>query len=158
MTSGVAMAWRKKLADIAPPLVVGVLIIALWEAFCRGFSIPSYLFPAPSEIVTTFVTDAPALMRALWVTLRVTLIALALAIVIGSAIAFLFVQSPIIERSFFPYAVIMQVTPIVAIAPLIIILVHLWQSTGYGSMSSAACGSITSAPSAARSSTGLSAM
>ena len=66
------------------------------------FAIPSYLFPAPSQIATTFVADAPALMRALWVTLRVTLIALALAVVIGAAIAFLFVQSPIIERSLFP--------------------------------------------------------
>jgi len=63
------------------------------------------------------------LLHSLWVTLRVTLVALALSITIGTAIAFLFVQSPIIERSFFPYAVILQVTPIVAIAPLIIILV-----------------------------------
>jgi NitT/TauT family transport system permease protein len=69
------------------------------------------------------VADAPALLHSLTVTLRVTFIALTLSIVIGSAIAFLFVQSPIIERSFFPYAVILQVTPIVAIAPLIIILV-----------------------------------
>ena len=65
----------------------------------------------------------PALLHSLMVTLRVTFMALALSIVIGTAIAFLFVQSPIIERSFFPYAVILQVTPIVAIAPLIIILV-----------------------------------
>ena len=74
-------------------------------------------------IAKTFVADAPSLLHALWVTLRVTLIALALSIGIGTAIAFLFVQSPIIERSFFPYAIILQVTPIVAIAPLIIILV-----------------------------------
>ena len=84
---------------------------------------PSYLLPAPSQIATTLVGDLPGLMRALWVTLRVALIALGLAVVIGSAIAFLFVQSPMIERSFFPYAIMMQVTPIVAIAPLIIILV-----------------------------------
>lgn len=116
-------AIRKKLAEVAPPLVVGLLMIAGWEAVCRLFGIPSYLFPAPSQIASTFVADAPVLMRALWVTLRVTLIALALAVVLGSMIAFLFVQSPIIERSFFPYAIIMQVTPIVAIAPLIIILV-----------------------------------
>jgi len=116
-------AVRKKLADVLPPLAVGVLVIAGWEAFCRVFAIPSYLFPTPSEIATTFVADAPVLMGALWVTLRVTLIALALAVVIGAAVAFLFVQSPMIERSLFPYAIIMQVTPIVAIAPLIIILV-----------------------------------
>lgn len=116
-------ATRKKIAELAPPLAVGVLVVAGWEAACRAFGIPSYLFPAPSQIIVTFISDAPALMGALWVTLRVTLIALGLAVVIGATIAFLFVQSPIIERSFFPYAIIMQVTPIVAIAPLIIILV-----------------------------------
>ena len=62
-------------------------------------------------------------MHALWSTLKVALIALGLATMIGSLVAFLFVQNKLIERSFFPYAVILQVTPIVAIAPLIIILV-----------------------------------
>jgi NitT/TauT family transport system permease protein len=114
---------KTQLADLAPPLVVGILIIAGWEAACRLLGIPSYLFPAPSEIASTFIADAPTLLHALWMTLRVTLTALVLAVVIGSSVAFLFVQSPIIERSLFPYAVIMQVTPIVAIAPLIIILV-----------------------------------
>lgn len=113
----------KKIADMLPPLVVGILILAGWEACCRLFAIPSYLVPSPSEIARTFLVNAPALMQSLWVTLRVTLIALGLSVAIGTAIAFLFVQSPIIERSFFPYAVILQVTPIVAIAPLIIILV-----------------------------------
>jgi NitT/TauT family transport system permease protein len=113
----------KKIADVLPPLVVGVLLLAGWEACCWAFRIPSYLIPAPTLIVKTFIANAPALLHSLWVTLRVTLIALALSITIGTAIAFLFVQSPIIERSFFPYAVILQVTPIVAIAPLIIILV-----------------------------------
>src|SRR5216684_1809156 len=116
-------AGGRKIADVAPPLVVGVLFLAGWEACCRVFGVPSYLVPTPSLIATTFVADAPSLLHALWVTLRVTLIALAFAVTIGTAIAFLFVQSPIIERSFFPYAIILQVTPIVAIAPLIIILV-----------------------------------
>ncbi len=123
MASGATTARWNKIANFAPPLVVGVLVIAGWEAFCRVFSIPSYLFPAPSQIASVFVSDAPVLMKSLWVTLRVTLIALGLSVVIGSAVAFLFVQSPMIERSLFPYAIIMQVTPIVAIAPLIIILV-----------------------------------
>jgi len=113
----------KKIADVLPPLVVGLLLLAGWETCCWAFQIPSYLVPAPTLIAKTFVINAPALLHSLWVTLRVTLIALSLSIIIGTAIAFLFVQSPIIERSFFPYAVILQVTPIVAIAPLIIILV-----------------------------------
>ena len=116
-------ASRKKIADILPPLVVGILILAGWEVCCWAFAIPSYLVPSPSLIAKTFVANAPALLHSLMITLRVTLIALALSIAIGTSLAFLFVQSPIIERSFFPYAVILQVTPIVAIAPLIIILV-----------------------------------
>ena len=113
----------KKIADVLPPLVVGILFLAGWEAICRIFAVPSYLVPAPSLIAETFVAAAPALLHSLMITLEVTLIALALSVVIGTAIALVFVQSPIIERSFFPYAIILQVTPIVAIAPLIIILV-----------------------------------
>ena len=112
-----------RIADVLPPLIVGVAVLAGWEACCRFFAIPSYLVPAPSLIAETFVDNAPALLHSLTVTLRVTLIALGLSISIGTLIAFVFVQSPIIERSFFPYAIILQVTPIVAIAPLIIILV-----------------------------------
>jgi NitT/TauT family transport system permease protein len=114
---------KSVLAEVLPPLVVGLMVVAAWEAGCRIFAIPAYLFPAPSAIVQAIATDTPGLMRALWSTLKVALIALGLATTIGSALAFVFVQNKLIERSFFPYAVIMQVTPIVAIAPLIIILV-----------------------------------
>lgn len=119
---------NNKFTTVLPPLVVGILILTLWELACRLFDIPSYLFPSPSLITKTFAANAPALLHSLWVTLRVTLIALTLSVSIGTAIALVFVQSPIIERSFFPYAVILQVTPIVAIAPLIIILVKNTQS------------------------------
>jgi NitT/TauT family transport system permease protein len=118
----------KKIVDALPPIVVGILFLAGWELCCRVFAIPSYLVPAPSLIAKTLLLNAPALLHSLWVTLRVTFTALALSVVIGTAIAFLFVQSAIVERSFFPYAVILQVTPIVAIAPLIIILVKNTQA------------------------------
>jgi NitT/TauT family transport system permease protein len=118
-----ALLTRKKIADALPPLIVGILILAGWELSCRILAVPSYLVPTPSLIAKTFVLNAPALLHALLITLRVTFTALALSILIGTAIAFVFVQSPIVERSLFPYAVILQVTPIVAIAPLIIILV-----------------------------------
>jgi NitT/TauT family transport system permease protein len=111
------------LAEILPPLAVGLIMLAVWEAACRFFAVPSYLFPSPSLITHSIMADAPTLLRALWSTLKIALIALGLATVIGSAVAFLFVQNRLIERSLFPYAVILQVTPIVAIAPLIIILV-----------------------------------
>ena len=107
-----------------PPLLVGILVLSLWEAACRGFAIPNYLFPAPSVIAASLVQNGPDLLRALWSTMRVTLIAFALSTVLGTLVAFLFVQSRFIERGFFPYAVMLQVTPVVAVAPLIIILVR----------------------------------
>jgi NitT/TauT family transport system permease protein len=107
---------------LLPPVIVGVFVLVFWEAACRMLKIPSYLFPTPSVVADALWTGAPSLLYSLWMTVQVTLIALALSVVIGALIAFLFVQSPIIERSLFPYAIILQVTPIVAVAPLIIIL------------------------------------
>jgi NitT/TauT family transport system permease protein len=109
--------------SIAAPFIVGVVIVVLWEISCRAWQVPIYLFPKPSDIVAKLVSDWPSLMRALGITLRIALQAFVTAILIGTLIAFLFVQSRMIEMSFFPYAVLLQVTPIVAIAPLIIILV-----------------------------------
>jgi NitT/TauT family transport system permease protein len=108
---------------IAAPVLSGAIVLGAWEALCRFYQVPSFLLPTPSAIAATFVADAPTLFRALMSTMRVTLIAFALSVVIGTLIAFLFVQSKAIERALLPYAVVLQVTPIVAIAPLIIILV-----------------------------------
>jgi NitT/TauT family transport system permease protein len=108
---------------ILPPLVVGVIVLGLWEGACKGFGVPDFLFPAPSSIAASLIANWPDLLHALWRTMRVTLIAFGLSVVTGTFIAFLFVQSRFIERGFFPYAVMLQVTPIVAVAPLIIILV-----------------------------------
>jgi NitT/TauT family transport system permease protein len=108
---------------IAAPLAVGVIIVVIWEIACRALHIPPFLFPKPSDIAAKLMSDWPALLGALGMTLRVALQAFFAAIVIGTFIAFLFVQSRAVEMSFFPYAVLLQVTPIVAIAPLIIILV-----------------------------------
>jgi NitT/TauT family transport system permease protein len=108
---------------VASPLIVGAVIVILWEVTCRLAHIPVFLFPKPSEIVSKLISDWPALFGALWVTLRIALQAFAAAVVLGTLVAFLFVQNRFIEISFFPYAVLLQVTPVVAVAPLIIILV-----------------------------------
>ncbi len=105
------------------PIVVGLLILVLWEGACRAWHVPAYLFPMPSAIAGALVREWPVLLRALGTTLLITLQAFAIAVVLGTLIAFVFVQSKVIEASFFPYAVLLQVTPVVAIAPLIIILV-----------------------------------
>ena len=109
---------------ILAPVLVGVVLIATWELAVRAAGIPEYLFPKPSDIAKVLMEDGGTLLRALWSTLRVTFQAFIIATVLGTLIAFVFVQSRLIEVSFFPYAVLLQVTPIVAIAPLIIILVR----------------------------------
>ncbi|MCA3597646.1 MAG: ABC transporter permease [Methylobacterium sp.] len=113
---------RSRWPDILAPIIVGILIIGLWEWVVRYKNIPSYLFPGPLEIAKTLVQDWHTLSGALWITLSITFAALFAAVSVGVALAILFTQSKWLERSLFPYAVILQVTPVVAIAPLIIIL------------------------------------
>ena len=108
---------------IAAPLAVGIAVVVLWYALVKAFAIPAYLVPSPIDVATTMMADWDLLSRSLIVTLRVTFVAFLCAAVIGTLIAFAFVQSRLVEVSFFPYAVLLQVTPIVAIAPLIIIWV-----------------------------------
>ena len=121
---GPAQPWAdRRLVRVLAPTLVGAAFIALWQFVCTSFEIPVFLVPSPLAIATTLVDDWVLLSSALVSTLKITFLAFGLAVVLGVATAFLFVQSRIIEVSLFPYAVILQVTPIVAIAPLIIIWV-----------------------------------
>jgi NitT/TauT family transport system permease protein len=112
-----------RLVRIAAPSAIGILVLAVWEAVVRINGIAPYVLPAPSAIAASLWTDGPSLLSSLLVTLRITLAALAAAALFGGAIALLFSRSRLLEISLFPYAVVLQVTPIVAIAPLIIIWV-----------------------------------
>lgn len=103
------------------PVVVGLAVLLLWQAVVTVFDVPTYLVPAPLVVFHALIDDHVLLLHALWFTLRITFFALALAVALGVATAFLFAQSRIVEASLFPYAVLLQVTPVVAIAPLIII-------------------------------------
>ena len=103
------------------PAIVGLIVLLLWQAAVMAFDVPVYLVPGPAAVWRALVDDHVLLLQALGFTLRITLLALLLSVVSGTALAFLFAQSRIIEASLFPYAVLLQVTPIVAIAPLIII-------------------------------------
>jgi NitT/TauT family transport system permease protein len=114
------LAPQQVAAAVLPVLVFTAAILA-WEAIVRIDAIPPYILPAPSLIATTLVKDWGILSVSLLVTLKTTLLALGLAVVGSVALAMLFAQSPWIERSFFPFAVILQVTPVIAIAPLLLI-------------------------------------
>ena len=108
---------------IGIPVFLGFLILGAWQAFVVVMELPPYLVPSPILMMQTLVTDWHPLLLALWVTVKITLLSFALAIVVGVLISFVFVQSALLERALFPYAVLLQVTPIVSIAPLIIIWV-----------------------------------
>lgn len=107
-------------ARIVAPLLTGLLMLALWEGLVRAMAIPPYILPGPILVTKTLVSDWGTLWPALVVTLTITLQALLAAVVVGVLLALLFSLSRWIELSLFPYAIILQVTPIVAIAPLII--------------------------------------
>jgi len=112
------------LSNAGPPLAVGVAFFVVWEIIVRAHEVPHYILPGPILIFETLIRDWHTLYPSLLVTLSIATAALAVATIAGVTIAILFAQSQIIERSFFPYAVMLQVTPIVAIAPLIIIWVR----------------------------------
>lgn len=105
------------------PLLVGLVLIALWQGLVTGLELPPYLVPSPLLMLETLITDWAPLGASLWVTIKITVLAFVAATIAGVLISFLFVQSKGIETALFPYAVLLQVTPIVAVAPLIIIWV-----------------------------------
>ena len=108
---------------VVAPALIGVLALGVWEGIVRVEQIPPYILPGPLLIARTLITDWSTLFPSLLVTLAITGAAFFVSAVLGLLLAVLFTQSAWIERAFFPYAVILQVTPLVAIAPLIILWV-----------------------------------
>jgi NitT/TauT family transport system permease protein len=107
----------------AAPFLVGAILLAAWQIAVDVAAVPVYILPSPLVIARTLVDDFGTLYPSLLVTLKITLLAFLGSAVGGLLLGILLASSPWVERSLFPYAVIMQVTPIVAIAPLIIIWV-----------------------------------
>jgi NitT/TauT family transport system permease protein len=106
---------------IVAPAAIGLAGIAAWELAVRALAVPVYLVPAPSAVAAALAADAAGLGAAALVTVRIAALALASAVALGVALAVLFSLSRWVERAFFPWAVVLQVTPIVAIAPLVIV-------------------------------------
>ncbi len=105
------------------PLTIVAALLLLWEVVVRINEIPHYILPAPSLVLKTLMSNWESLAPALLFTVKLTLMALAAAIVGGVLLAMAFAMSKWVEIALFPIAVILQVTPIVAIAPLILIYV-----------------------------------
>jgi NitT/TauT family transport system permease protein len=116
-----AARWPRVIA----PMLVGIFLLAAWEISVRAFDIPHYKLAAPSAIAETLAKHRALLAAAWWITIQTMLAALAAAVLIGVAAAALFASFRVVEASLFPYAVILQVTPLVAVAPFIVLWVGL---------------------------------
>ncbi len=111
----------RRALDILAPLALLAVLLALWEAACRLLQIPSFLLPAPSGVAQALVERWPILLASAWNTLAMALTALAVASVSATALAFGIGLNGVLERAVRPLAVTLQVTPVVAIAPLVVI-------------------------------------
>jgi NitT/TauT family transport system permease protein len=105
---------------LAPFLFIA-LLLAAWEFTCRVLAVPVYFLPPPSAVAKALANDWRGLLLSAWNTLSMALIALAVASMLAQAVALLVGMSPILERAVRPLAVVLQVTPVVAIAPLVLI-------------------------------------
>ena len=106
-------------------IITFLLLICAWELTVSFQNIPKYILPAPTDILDSLLINYSDLLRSTFITFRITLFAFIIASLLAIFIAILFSQSKIIELSLYPIAVIFQVTPVVAIAPLILIWVGL---------------------------------
>jgi NitT/TauT family transport system permease protein len=107
------------------PIALFAGLIGFWEWAVAHWQVPPFILPSPGAILTVFETDGASLLGSAWTTLGTTLAAFVLAVISGMALAALFASSRLAEAALSPYAVILQVTPVVAIAPLIIVWVGL---------------------------------
>jgi NitT/TauT family transport system permease protein len=107
------------------PLTAGLLFLVAWQVIVTVFHVPRFLVPSPLLIAQTIVTDAPSLFKALQYTAVVTLSAFSLAVITGIVFGVILAQSRTVEMTLWPFAVMMQVTPVIAIAPLVVIWVGL---------------------------------
>ncbi|KKC32029.1 ABC transporter ATP-binding protein [Devosia psychrophila] len=118
----------ERIFSVAIPVLMVVLAIAAWQAHITLNQVPRYIMPAPLDVITALGTDWGTLYPSLLVTLRITVLALGIALLGGVGLAIILVQSRWIELALFPFAVILQVTPMIAIAPLLIIYMPDTQS------------------------------
>jgi NitT/TauT family transport system permease protein len=117
----------RRALDIAAPVGLVVLLLAAWEIACRALHVPSYFLSPPSAVAVSLVQDFPGLLKAAWYTLSSALMALVIASVLAQLMAIGVALSNTLERAVQPLAVVLQVTPVIAIAPL----VNIWAGTDH---------------------------
>lgn len=111
----------RRAADILPPLLLVAALLLLWEGLCRALHVPPYFLPPPSAVAVALVRGAPVLAGSALQTFWMAVQALIAAAVVGGGLALLVSMNGAAERAVRPLAVTLQVTPVVAIAPLVVI-------------------------------------
>jgi NitT/TauT family transport system permease protein len=113
--------FSEQVLRVAVPVVMLIIALCIWQIYVVLSHVPKYILPAPTDVAMALYTDWPTLLPSLGVTLVITSEALILALIGGVGLAVILIQSRWIELAIFPFAVILQVTPVVAIAPLLLI-------------------------------------
>lgn len=112
---------KKWMRGTLPPVAAFVIVVGLWEVIGRQFNLPIYLLPKPSDIVQAASDNWSSLSSALVTTTIETIIGFIFSVVLGVGAAILLASSKLVERSVYPYAIVLQTIPIIAIAPIIVI-------------------------------------
>ena len=123
---GLPPAIASRLAESWPAIVLGLAVLALWEALCRGLALPQNLFPAPSYIIWSLTVRADLLMAHAWLTFYQTVLGFALSVLIGIGLGWAISKSKIVFEALYPMIVVLQVMPKEALAPLLV----LWFGAG----------------------------
>ncbi|MYM56374.1 ABC transporter permease [Thalassovita mangrovi] len=117
-----AEATRRKINAVAVPLGTAAALLACWQIGVRVFGVPNYIAPAPSDVAVTLVQEFPLLMQNFWPTLYESLLGFAVGNLAAVLIAVAFVHNRVVERAFFPIAVFVNTIPILAIAPILVLI------------------------------------
>lgn len=120
----------KRLLTYLPPVAAFIVFVGGWEWVCRMLDVPFYLVPKPSDIVNAAIDRGPELLASLRTTAFETLVGFLFSFVLGVSGAILLASTKWVEKSVYPYAIILQTIPIIAIAPIIVI----WFGAGFNAI------------------------
>ena len=121
-SSAMSEVSRERLANILVPLGTAITLLLIWQFGVRFFEVPNYIAPAPTDVIAVFREDFPLLARNFWPTLIESLSGFIVGNTAAILIAIAFVHSRSVERAFFPIAVFINTIPILAIAPILVLL------------------------------------
>lgn len=107
---------------VVVPVATLLAVIAIWEASARTLSLPSYLLPAPSRILTELNNVSSHLLPNIMATLTTVLLGFVASIVVAIPLAIAISASPWVARAIYPLLLVTQSTPIIAIAPILVVM------------------------------------